>query len=945
MDGNVNMDMLVLDEQVARWEVELPQLSGLAQLQTMVALAWHLRQRNTQRALVLADAAVALMAQSTLTQHQQKPFVARLKLLRGKAKWLFAELDAAVIIGTDALQHMLQLDDAAGVADAHWLLSVICNDQGRAVERDRHWDAALLAAQRAHDPVRVGIVHTMMATWAAYRNPPAAVAKWGPLLEIDEARLHPALVAGFSDFWAVSAAQSGDFCRSIVLWTKAFHLSLTVGQVRCAITAAVNIGDNFNSLNDHHSALEWMPRGLDLARPTGWPLVVGGSLMQMGETLRRLGRLQAAHAFLTDALHTLTPVANSRNHAIALAYLCDLMLDQRDYGGALDTFNRLMEHANRLDHADFQTTAARGKAHALLELGRPDEAHSAALAALALAQAKNDGFYQIAALKVLADIHARHPMPAPEGMTACNAQLHYLHEAQNIAAGIECYTVTGDLLDAIADAHAASGDYDTAYALTCDANAARDKTHSQEATNRAIAMQVVHQTERAQAEGAYHRQLAIAETQRAETLQQTSATLEHLGAIGQEITAHLDAEAVFQALNSHVHGLLDICHLRIFLTDPDGLGLTSAFGIEAGRPLPSRHIPIAAENSYAARCLREHQEILTDAAPDSQEPTWIPGTLSTLSGLFAPLMIDDRVLGVMTIQSMQRYAYGAQERLIFRTLCAYGAIALDNANAYSQLQETQSKLVAHEKLAALGAMVAGVAHELNTPIGNSMLMTSALQEKTEALDMALYQHQLTQNDLAEYLTETQETADLILRGLTQAADLVSSFKQVAVDRTSEQRRVFNLQQTCHELIATMMNQIRLSGHNIELNMPPDIDMDSYPGPLGQVISNLINNALVHAFNAPQPERSGMMRLNARTAPANRVVIQFHDNGTGIAQQNLTRVFEPFFTTKTGQGDSGLGLSIIYNIVTSLLNGRIQVESTLGEGTTFTLDLPLAPEYC
>jgi signal transduction histidine kinase len=181
----------------------------------------------------------------------------------------------------------------------------------------------------------------------------------------------------------------------------------------------------------------------------------------------------------------------------------------------------------------------------------------------------------------------------------------------------------------------------------------------------------------------------------------------------------------------------------------------------------------------------------------------------------------------------------------------------------------------------------------------------------------------------------------VMRGLTSAADLVNSFKQVAVDRTTEQRRFYNLQQVCHEIIATMMNRIRAANHNIEMNVSDTIGMDSYPGPFGQVITNFINNALLHAFPLGT---CGNMLLRASLHGDGRVLIEFSDDGGGIPPEHQGRIFDPFFTTKLGQGGSGLGLSISYNIVTSLLGGQIAVDSGPHKGTCFTLDLPLtAPQ--
>jgi C4-dicarboxylate-specific signal transduction histidine kinase len=424
-------------------------------------------------------------------------------------------------------------------------------------------------------------------------------------------------------------------------------------------------------------------------------------------------------------------------------------------------------------------------------------------------------------------------------------------------------------------------------------------------------------------------------------LQQTTATLERLSAIGQEITTHLDASAVFQALNRHVQALLAANSFAIYLCDPGCDTLSRVFGIENGAPLAENTIAVDNPRANAARCLRERREIyVEDAGPD--DIFLAPGTLLMACALYVPLMVGERALGVMTVQAQNANAYRARERLIFRTLCAYGAIALDNAQAYEQLKDAQTQLVSQEKLAALGSLMAGVAHELNTPIGNSLLIASTLHQKTIDLNAQINGPGLRRSELAAYLDDAARAHELVMRGLTSAAELVNSFKQVAVDRTTEQRRAFDLQQVASEVIATMMNRIRASGHRIDVEVAAHIAMDSYPGPLGQVLANFINNALLHAF---AKDVVGKLWLRAGTSPdaPGKVQLIFGDNGGGIAPAHMSRIFDPFFTTKLGQGGSGLGLSISYNIVTSLLGGQITVHSSTA-GTVFTLDLPLvAPE--
>jgi signal transduction histidine kinase len=222
-------------------------------------------------------------------------------------------------------------------------------------------------------------------------------------------------------------------------------------------------------------------------------------------------------------------------------------------------------------------------------------------------------------------------------------------------------------------------------------------------------------------------------------------------------------------------------------------------------------------------------------------------------------------------------------------------------------------------------------------------MASTLQEKTDLLAARFAQANLKKSDLEGWIAAASESSALIQRSLHGAAELVNSFKQVSVDQASTQRRRFDLAQACQEIAATIMNQVRRGGHSLALQVEPGIVMDSYPGPLGQVVINFVNNALLHAFDGT----GGNMVLAAGLSGPDRVRIEFRDDGRGIPAEYLSRIFDPFFTTRMGQGGTGLGLNIAYNIVTTLLGGTIRVESGAGDGTAFILDLPLraaqAPE--
>ncbi len=253
------------------------------------------------------------------------------------------------------------------------------------------------------------------------------------------------------------------------------------------------------------------------------------------------------------------------------------------------------------------------------------------------------------------------------------------------------------------------------------------------------------------------------------------------------------------------------------------------------------------------------------------------------------------------------------------------------------LERTQTELVRSEKLAALGALVAGVSHELNTPLGNSLMAASTMEDQTQGIERSLARG-LKRSELEGYMAQMREGIAILMGSLRRSAELVASFKQVAADQTSAQRRVFALDQTLEEILMTLGPSIRKSGHRVVAQVPPGVHMDSYPGPLGQVLTNLINNALVHAF---AERKDGVVNITATVLGGGRMEMQVRDNGCGIPPENQGRVFDPFFTTRLGQGGSGLGLNIVYNIITDVLGGTVRVQSVVGDGTCFVLLLPLS----
>jgi signal transduction histidine kinase len=262
------------------------------------------------------------------------------------------------------------------------------------------------------------------------------------------------------------------------------------------------------------------------------------------------------------------------------------------------------------------------------------------------------------------------------------------------------------------------------------------------------------------------------------------------------------------------------------------------------------------------------------------------------------------------------------------------------AEAALHASETQRYLIETERLAALGSLVAGVAHEISSPIGTSLTVASTLANRSAGFTDQIASRQVRRTLLVEFADGCRSAADQLVANLQRAAELVQSFKQVAVDRSSDDRRVFDLKLATEQVIASVRSRLLKSQSSLVIEMPSDITMDSFPGPYGQVLTNLIFNAVTHGFT---DEPGGQMLIKARRLGLDQVEITFADDGGGMAEAIQRHVFDPFFTTRRAQGSIGLGLYIVHNLVTQQLGGRITLSSAPGKGTTICMTLPmLAP---
>ncbi len=299
-----------------------------------------------------------------------------------------------------------------------------------------------------------------------------------------------------------------------------------------------------------------------------------------------------------------------------------------------------------------------------------------------------------------------------------------------------------------------------------------------------------------------------------------------------------------------------------------------------------------------------------------------------------PIRVDGEVLfiNVMLDQTDRLAAERAQQEMNEK-------LEATIAERTEQLQRAQEELIQTERLASLGATVAGISHELNTPIGNVLSVASALQERANKIFADFTAGQIKKSELASFLESASGMSDLMQRSAVRAADLIASYKQVAIDQTSEQRRQFSVHAVVSDLLATMHPQFKHSPIKFELEIPDGMVCDSFPGPFSQIITNLLINAEIHAF---EEREHGRVCIVAHEV-GDEVVLTIKDDGAGMSEATLARIFDPFFTTKLGKGGSGLGLAICRRIATTVMAGALTVQSTLGVGTEFELRFPrIAP---
>ena len=911
------LDLFACREVVAALVQALPALLGLDRLASLLQLAWYQRQSDSERALAWADEADLMLAQLDLGLIEHQRALARLTLVRAEIDSLRGKSAQAEPKVQVALAVFESCADAIGRGDARNALVTLANDAGDPARRDACLLQCLADYRLSGDAVRIKYSLARGLLFQAFRDAKATALSLQQLFDPAEDQ-GPVVTPILASVRAVVAGYTGELGQSIGHFLLAFNTAEETGQLRFAILSACNGADSFASLGDLDAALEWDERGLALARGCGWPTMLALALTQTGSVLRLLGRFEDAKQCQLEALEAFGNLGASNTYGMVLQGLSEVLLDLNRPAEALQRFAQAEHAFSKLGEPIAVLRSWRGQASALAKLGRPLEALPKIEAALTEVIKQGNIEEQVKVLRVFAELHRQHSLPAPAEMQAASATLHYLQQAQDAAADIHGFEAPCELFDELAQAQAEAGLYALAYLSARAAGLARDTARSKDGRNRAIAMQVRQDTARALAAAEHHRLLAQTEARRAELLQATSDTLETLGQVGREITASLNAQDVFAALHRHVQRMLDARFFGICLFDETAVRLNLVFARESDQPVPEVSVALADPRSSFALCARERRELLINRAARDGDSFVHPGTLETISLMYFPLLIGERLLGVMSVQSPRAQAYGEREVSIMRALCGYGAIALENAHAYAQVEAAT---------AAKGQFLANMSHEIRTPM-NAVLGMLTLLQGTD-----LDQRQL------DYTLKAAGAAKSLLGLINDILD----FSKMAAGKMTLDPQPFALDQLLRDL-STMVsthigNKPVTLSFEIDPRVPPVLIGDALR--LQQVLINLSGNAI--KFSA---QGEVVVRIQSLAQIGADVQLRFsvRDSGIGIAPEHQKMIFEGFaqaeVSTTRRFGGSGLGLNISQRLV-ALMGGELALDSVLGAGSSFhfTLTMP------
>jgi two-component system, NtrC family, sensor kinase len=431
--------------------------------------------------------------------------------------------------------------------------------------------------------------------------------------------------------------------------------------------------------------------------------------------------------------------------------------------------------------------------------------------------------------------------------------------------------------------------------------------------------------------------------------------------IGQMTTSCNDITEFIRLVHRELSRIMYAANFYVALSDREDGTVRFVYFVDEqdASPDPDQRVRLASpeQSPTAWVILNKRKLVITReqfAALKSEGKSWGAGSAAE-HWIGCPLLDQQhQALGAIVIQSYNsEHTYSDEDQALFSLIANHVSIALQGLQSMDRLEravherterleqqnaalkEAQSELVRQEKLASLGRLVAGVAHEINTPLGICVTATSHLVQELKLTRQELDAGELTEESLATFFDVVDQSLRIMTTNTQRAAALVRSFKQVAVDQSSDDLRTFNLNAYLNEVLLSLQPKLKGRPVKVEIECPPELVLDSFPGAVSQIVTNMVVNSLVHGY-----EREDKGTITLRVAQEGDMVsFDYADDGAGMDEDTLSKLFEPFFTTKRGNGGSGLGAHILYNLATGALGGSVRAESAPGKGLRYYLKFP------